>query len=71
MNPVGDHATVFVVDKDDRAHIREVRRGMAAAGLTEILDGLKEGEFVVTVGQFELRDNDSVRPNRSTPWNEK
>lgn len=71
MNPVGDHATVFVVDKDNRAHFREVRRGMAAAGLTEILDGLKEGELVVTVGMFELHDNDKVRPNRSTPWNEK
>lgn len=71
MNPVGDHATVFVVDSDNRAHIREVRRGMAAAGLTEILDGLHEGESVVTVGQFTLRENDRVRPNRSTPWNDK
>jgi membrane fusion protein (multidrug efflux system) len=71
MNPVGDHATVFVVDNNQRAHLREVRRGMAATGLTEILEGIKEGEHVVTIGHFELHDNDRVLPNRSTPWNEK
>jgi len=71
MNPIGDRATVFVADKDNRAHLREIRRGMSAEGKTEIIDGLKEGELVVTVGQLELRDNERIRPNRSAPWNEK
>jgi membrane fusion protein, multidrug efflux system len=69
INPVGDKATVFVVDKDNRAHIREVRRGLLIGGMTEILDGLQEGEEVVTVGTQELRDNDRVAVNQSAPWN--
>jgi membrane fusion protein (multidrug efflux system) len=68
MDPVGDKATVFV-EKDGRAHARVVRRGLMADGLTEILDGLEEGEQVVTVGQLELRDNDRVNVNHSGPWN--
>jgi RND family efflux transporter MFP subunit len=67
-DPVGDKATVFV-EKDGRAHARVVRRGLMADGLTEILDGLEEGEQVVTVGQLELRENDRVNINHSGPWN--
>ncbi|MBV9874930.1 MAG: efflux RND transporter periplasmic adaptor subunit [Verrucomicrobia bacterium] len=69
LNPVGDRAIVFVVDKDNRAHIREVRRGLMAGGMTELIDGVQEGEQVVTVGQQELRDNDRVLANQSAPWN--
>jgi membrane fusion protein (multidrug efflux system) len=69
INPVGDKATVFVVDKDNRAHVREVRRGLLIGGMTELLDGVQEGEEVVTVGTQELRDNDRVAVNQSAPWN--
>jgi membrane fusion protein (multidrug efflux system) len=69
INPVGDRATVFVVDKDKRAHVREVRRGLLIGGMTELLDGVQEGEEVVTVGTQELRDNDRVEVNKSAPWN--
>jgi membrane fusion protein, multidrug efflux system len=69
INPVGDKAIVYVVDKDNRAHVREVRRGLLIGGMTEILDGLQEGEEVVTVGTQELRDNDRVVVNQSAPWN--
>ncbi|MGA3172660.1 MAG: efflux RND transporter periplasmic adaptor subunit [Chthoniobacteraceae bacterium] len=69
LNPVGDQATVFVVDDQNRAHIREIRPGMMADGMTEILDGLQEGEKVVTVGQMELHDGDHVTINRAGPWN--
>lgn len=68
MNPVGDHATVFVVDQKSIAHLRQVRCGLMAEGLTEIKDGLQEGELVVTVGQQELHDGDRVRANLSGPW---
>jgi membrane fusion protein, multidrug efflux system len=70
MNPVGDRATVFVADHGV-ARMREVRCGMAANGLTEILAGLQEGEQVVTVGQLYLHDNDKVRANNFAPWNSK
>jgi membrane fusion protein (multidrug efflux system) len=69
INPVGDQATVFIVDGDSRARIREVRPGLMADGMTEILDGLQKGDKVVTVGQLELHDGDHVVVNRSGPWN--
>jgi membrane fusion protein, multidrug efflux system len=69
IDPVGDKATVFVVESDGRAHARVVRRGLMADGMTEILDGLQEGDQVVTVGQLDLRDNDRVNLNHSGPWN--
>jgi membrane fusion protein (multidrug efflux system)/multidrug efflux system membrane fusion protein len=69
IDPVGDKATVFVV-ADSRSHIRTVRRGLMADGMTEILDGLQEGEQVVTSGQQELHDNDRVNANHSGPWNQ-
>jgi membrane fusion protein (multidrug efflux system) len=67
INPTGDQASVFVVDGDGQAHLRKVRPGIVANAMTEILDGLKEGEQVVTVGQLNLRDNDKVHTTaRST-----
>ena len=69
LNPVGDKATIFVVDGENRSHIREVTPGMMADGMTEILSGLQEGEKVVTVGQLEIHEGDRVTVNRSGPWN--
>jgi membrane fusion protein, multidrug efflux system len=69
IDPVGDRATVFVAGDDNRAHIRTVRRGLMADGMTELLDGVQEGEHVVTVGQLELHDNDRLLVNHSGPWN--
>ena len=69
LNPVGDRRSVFVVDGDGTAHLREVRVGMSAGGATEILSGLQEGEQVVAAGQMGLRDNDKVRANQNAPWN--
>ena len=69
INPVGDRAIVYVVDKDDRAHVREVRRGLMAGGMTELLDGVQEGEEIVAVGQQELRDNDRVSVKQSAHRN--
>lgn len=70
MNPVGDRATVFIVGKDNKAHLREIRLGLAVEGATEVLGGLEEGEQVVSTGQFDLRDNESVNVNHFAPWNE-
>jgi membrane fusion protein, multidrug efflux system len=70
IDPVGDKAMVFVVDpREGRAHARVIRRGLMADGMIEVLDGLEEGEQVVTVGQLDLRDNDRVYVNHSAPWN--
>ena len=67
VNPVGDRATVFVVDKDDKVHARQIRYGMVGEGMTEVLSGVDEGEQVVTVGQSGLRDNEKVQVNNVAP----
>lgn len=69
MNPVGDEAAVFVITKDKRAHLREIRPGLTVSGMTEVFSGLDEGDQVATVGQFDLRDNDLVSDNHFGPWN--
>ena len=70
MNPVGDRATVFVIGKDQRAHLREIRPGMTVEGMTEVFEGLQERDNIVAMGQFDLRDNDLVSVNRFAPWNQ-
>jgi len=71
VDPVGDKATVFVVDQNNVAHGREIRYGTVAEGFTQVIDGLHEGERVVTVGHLELHDGDKVRANAFGPWNRK
>ena len=53
----------FVVT-DDRAELRPVRTGRSDAIQVEVLEGLAEGEAVVTEGQFALRDGAMVRIER-------
>ena len=50
---------VFVV-VDRNAHLRPVRTGHTNGPTIEVLDGLADGELVVTDGQFALRDGASV-----------
>jgi len=40
-----------MIDSDNHAHARVVRRGLMSDGMTEILEGVQEGEQVVTVGR--------------------
>ena len=61
MNPSGEQASVFVVDDSDHATMRKIRPGIVVDAMTEVRDGLKEGEKVVTVGQLYLNNNDKVR----------
>jgi RND family efflux transporter MFP subunit len=60
INPVGENATVFVVDSNAIAHIKRVRIGLSTGGLTEVLEGLQEGEKVVFAGIQALKDGDRV-----------
>ena len=64
---------VFVV-KDGIAHQREVKTGISSETDMEILDGLKEGEKVVTGGYRELRnlkDGDKVKIVKNPSWGNK
>ena len=60
LNPSGQQALVFVVDANERVHLRKVRAGIVANAMTEITSGLEEGEKVVTVGQLNLKENDKI-----------
>jgi RND family efflux transporter MFP subunit len=61
LNPSGEQASVFVVDTNGHANLRKIRPGVVVDAMTEVRDGLKEGEKVVTVGQLYLNNNDKVR----------
>jgi|CXWL01.1.fsa_nt_gi membrane fusion protein (multidrug efflux system) len=58
---VGDDkdASVFVVSKDTVAK-RKVKLGYADGGKVEVIEGLTDGERVVTLGQAALRDGAKV-----------
>ena len=61
INPTGQRATVFVIDHNNMAHLREIRIGTVTERYTEILSGLVEGEKVASVGMRGLRDKDQVK----------
>ncbi len=53
-------SSVMVVGSDDRAHQRKVQTGIQENDRVQIVQGLKEGEVVVTVGAYGLPDNVKV-----------
>jgi len=56
----GQLELVYVVNVENRAMLRLVRIGRQFPDRLEILAGLRENELVVTDGQRELSDGDSV-----------
>lgn len=56
-----NNSYVFVVDDKNIAHRRPVTRGLTDGRQVELLTGVTVGEQVVTVGQFRLRDGDTVK----------
>lgn len=55
LQTLGDEHIVFVALSDTRFEKRTVRIGMEQRGRMQVLDGLKEGERVVTEGSFILK----------------
>ena len=52
---------VFMIDGNQTARFREVQTGLQDNDRIEILDGLTDGERVVTAGSLALRDGDRVQ----------
>ncbi len=52
---------VFVVEGNSIARKRDVTVGLMDGDRTELLEGVKAGDQVVTIGQFRLRDGDTVK----------
>ncbi len=55
-------SVVFVVDKENAAHQKEVTPGAAQGDFVEILKGVAAGEQVIRLGQYELADGAKVKP---------
>lgn len=56
-----DHTGLVYVVDDGVIDVREVRVGVIQDNLVEILEGVREGETVVVIGQDELADGQRVR----------
>jgi RND family efflux transporter MFP subunit len=55
-----DDSYVFVVGKDNRAHLRKIKIGISSDLKVQVKEGLCEGEMVVTEGNIGLKDNQLV-----------
>jgi RND family efflux transporter MFP subunit len=62
LNRTRGVAQIFVVNKDQRANLREVVTGESSGGFVEIVSGLKNHEVFVIAGQVNLLDGDQVNP---------
>ena len=56
-----DKSVVYAIDADDTAHQKEVKVGAEQNGNVEILSGLKAGEKIAKLGQYELSDGAKVK----------
>jgi hypothetical protein len=57
---LGDREIVYVIN-GNKALARTVRKGLVKDAFVEIIEGVKAGEKVVTVGQDSLKDGSTVR----------
>ncbi len=55
-----DQKSVYVVMDGNKVQQRILKLGYVGGGWAEVLDGLKEGELIVTGGQNKLRDGSSI-----------
>ena len=57
----GTRTQAFVVDEKGFAHLRGLKIGTTTTDRAEIIEGLAQGETVVTFGQAQLKDGAKVR----------
>jgi RND family efflux transporter MFP subunit len=62
----GQKQRVYVLDGDNRIHIRDVEVGLEGSKLAEIKSGLAPGERVVIGGQEKYQDGQQVNPMATT-----
>jgi multidrug efflux pump subunit AcrA (membrane-fusion protein) len=55
-----DQKSVYVVADDNKAQQRILKLGYIGGGWAEVLDGVKEGEYIVTGGQNKLKDGSTI-----------
>lgn len=55
-----DQKAVYVVSADNKVQLRILKLGYVGGGWAEVLDGVKEGEDIVTGGHNKLRDGATI-----------
>ncbi len=58
----GDQEEVYVLDRDNRVHIRKVTVGLQGSVLVQITSGLNQGDRVILGGQGKYHDGEVVTP---------
>lgn len=61
----GTSTRLIIRDDNERFSVREVRAGMESGEYTEIIEGVSEGEEVVTSGQFLIDSEANLRAGHS------
>lgn len=56
-----DQKTVYIVNKDNTLERKLLNTGYIGEGLVEVIDGLNEGDIIVTAGQNRVREGVKVR----------
>ncbi len=61
-----DEGTVMIVDADNVAHEQKIKIGLKTSDKTQIIEGLKEGDTIVTEGNYALPDGTKVEIAKDT-----
>ena len=64
---VKNRNAVFIIE-GGVGKFREIELGLSQGNIVEVINGLSEGEQVVTVGQHSLKDGETVQV--ASEWNE-
>ena len=65
--PKGEEVYVFIVDQENKAQMKPVKVGVRLAGKAEIMEGLSEGENVITEGFQKVGPGSPVSIKKSEP----
>lgn len=57
-----DQKTIYVVGADNKVQQRVLKVGFSDGGWIEVLEGIQDGETIVTAGQNKLRDGVEITP---------
>jgi membrane fusion protein, multidrug efflux system len=58
----GQQRTVYALDSNDRAHIRNVQVGAEGSKLAEITSGISTGDRIIIGGQEKYQEGEKVKP---------
>jgi macrolide-specific efflux system membrane fusion protein len=60
-------SSVLVVNANDRVQKREVQTGMQDSNKVEVISGVSEGDRAIVGNLASYREDELVRPKKSTP----